>query len=141
MNAIKTIGKRIETVMNKELMNFRSFGKKIKISDVVVGNVIKGRNKPSFDFISAVLQTFDWINSDWLMTGRGEMLKKGISDGSYSNNVVGGSVNMNNNNSNNNQLATDDNLFLENAFLKKEVKILREQLEMQKKFIEILEKK
>ncbi len=48
---------------------------------------------------------------------------------------------MNNNNSNNNKLVADDNLFLENAFLKKEVKILREQLEMQKKFIEILEKK
>jgi len=71
-----TINERIEQIMNYEKLNYLSFGKKISFSDVVVGNIVKGRNKPSFDFIEKISQTFDWINIDWLITGTGEMLKK-----------------------------------------------------------------
>lgn len=70
------IGKRIESIMTKESLNYRSMGNKINLSDVVVRNVITGRNKPSFDFLINLIQTFDWINLQWLITGEGEMSKQ-----------------------------------------------------------------
>ncbi len=77
MSSLNSVGDRIKDVMNKELMNYRSFGKKIGYSDVVVGNIIKNRNKPSFDFIFNLIQTYNWIDHTWLLTGRGKMLKTG----------------------------------------------------------------
>jgi len=70
------VNKRVNQIMIKENLNFSSFGDKVGFSDVVVGNIIKGRNKPSFNFIKNIIQTFNWVNSDWLITGNGSMLKE-----------------------------------------------------------------
>lgn len=32
------------------------------------------RNKPGFDFIMKIVQTFDWLNAHWLITGEGDMI-------------------------------------------------------------------
>lgn len=50
-NSIHT---RTNEIMIKEGLNYRSFGAKLDYSDVVVSNIIKGRNKPSFDFIGTL---------------------------------------------------------------------------------------
>ena len=52
-----TIGKRIRLILEKTNKNYRTFGKLLGFSDVVVGNIIKGRNNPSFDFLLKLLQT------------------------------------------------------------------------------------
>lgn len=70
-----TINERIKEIMNKENLNFLSFGKQLGYSDVVVGNIVKGRNKPSYDFLNKLIQIFDWINAEWLLIGKGSMLK------------------------------------------------------------------
>ncbi len=133
------IVERILKYVDFKGISITKFSKKINVSNAYFSKQKKNKANVGSHIIAKIVSEFPDVNLEWLITGNGEMLKKGISDGSYSNNVVGESVNMNN--SNNNKLVADDNLFLENAFLKKEVKILREQLEMQKKFIEILEKK
>ena len=58
-------------------MNQNSFSKKIGMdNNVTIGNIVKGRkNKPSYDVIEKIILTFDSINSDWLITGKGEMIK------------------------------------------------------------------
>lgn len=75
MTGKSLIGTRIWDIMQKENLNYRSFGSRIGFSDVVVGNVVKGRNKPSYDFIENLIQTFDWVNLEWLLTGEGSMKK------------------------------------------------------------------
>ena len=76
MSSESTINKRIQKIMETEKLNFRSFGMKLGVSDVVVRNIITGRNKPSYDFIQKIIQTFVWIDIEWFLTGEGEMLKK-----------------------------------------------------------------
>lgn len=62
--------------MEYERLNVASFAKKIGVIDQTVrGIVVQKRNKPGFDLLAKVIQTFSWINAEWLMTGEGEMIK------------------------------------------------------------------
>ncbi len=36
------------------------------------------RNKPGFDFIMKIVQTFDWLDAHWLITGEGDMICKNM---------------------------------------------------------------
>ena len=72
-----TINRRLAEVMNAFGLNKNQFAKKLGVHPTVVHNIVdeKGRgNKPSFDFIAKVMSSFDNINGDWLLTGRGNML-------------------------------------------------------------------
>lgn len=40
-----------------------------------ISHILSGRNKPSMDFMEKLLLTFPSISGDWLLTGKGEMLK------------------------------------------------------------------
>lgn len=42
-----------------------------------ITHVLHGRNKPGFQFITKMLETFPEINAKWLLTGEDEMLVKG----------------------------------------------------------------
>lgn len=68
-----TIHQRIEALMKCKNFNYTTFANEIGVSDVVVRNIITGRNAPSFDFIMRITQTFDWININWLIKGEGSI--------------------------------------------------------------------
>ena len=40
-----------------------------------VSHIIAGRNKPSYDFLSALLHHYPSLNAEWLMLGKGKMYK------------------------------------------------------------------
>ena len=57
-------------------MNVNSFSIKCDIQPQVVHNIVGGRQtKPSFDVLQKILSTFDDIDADWLIHGKGDMLK------------------------------------------------------------------
>lgn len=58
--------------------NYNSLSKELGISSVVVSNIAKGRNNPSFDFIQTIRRKYDWLSYDWLIDGVGEM-KRNVS--------------------------------------------------------------
>jgi hypothetical protein len=41
-----------------------------------VSHILTGRNKPSLDFISKILSSYPELDSDWLLFGKGQMMKK-----------------------------------------------------------------
>lgn len=47
----------------------------IGIGQKTVNNYMNGSRKVSYEFIEALVRTFEDINSDWLITGEGFMLK------------------------------------------------------------------
>lgn len=60
--------------MRHENLNVAAFARKINVGDQTVRSVcILKRNKPGYDFIVNLIQTFEWINPYWLLTGEGEM--------------------------------------------------------------------
>ena len=40
-----------------------------------VSHILSGRNKPSLDFVNKLLDKYPQVNFDWLVNGRGNMLK------------------------------------------------------------------
>lgn len=40
-----------------------------------ISHILSGRNQPSYDFILKITNTFTEINTEWLLTGRGDMQK------------------------------------------------------------------
>lgn len=69
-----TINDRVVSIMEHEEMTVASFARKLNIGDQTVRSVcVLRRNKPSFEFLSKIIQTFDWLNPRWLLTGEGSM--------------------------------------------------------------------
>lgn len=40
-----------------------------------VSNILSGRNKPGYDFLESLLLHYPSLNLEWLMTGRGSMIR------------------------------------------------------------------
>jgi transcriptional regulator with XRE-family HTH domain len=59
--------------------NFKSyaeFSKKTNISHQNASNYLKGKQKPDADKLSLIVQAFDEISAEWIITGQDTMLKK-----------------------------------------------------------------
>lgn len=57
--------------------NQKKFAEMIDFAPQVISNIVSGRkSKPSFDVLNAISSTFVDINNEWLLTGKGEMLKE-----------------------------------------------------------------
>ena len=72
-----SINHRIAEIKAALKLNNNQFAERIGVDPTVVYNIVdeKGRgNKPSFGFISKLVLSFDSINVDWLITGRGDKM-------------------------------------------------------------------
>ena len=92
MNNILDINERIlYLIENQYNNNQKRFAESIGYSAQVVFNIVSGRKtKPSFDVINAIISTNDNICVDWLITGKGSMLKS-EAKGGLSQNITGDS--------------------------------------------------
>lgn len=80
------IVERIQQIIDHENLNISSFAKKIGVVDQTIrGIVIQKRNKPGYDLIVKILQTFNWVDPEWLILGKGEIQKanKGTGNSVY----------------------------------------------------------
>lgn len=71
---VMEIIERIQEIMDKEGLNVASFARRVGVVDQTIrGIVVQRRNKPGFDLMVKILQTFTWVNPEWLILGVGEM--------------------------------------------------------------------
>jgi len=76
-----TISERILQMTDFLKVSTNDFAKKLGYSrSQAIYDVINGKSKPSFDFFDKLYNSeySEKFNSDWLLTGRGEMLKENI---------------------------------------------------------------
>lgn len=128
----KEINDRILYIIeNKANKNKKQFAEMINVAPQVIQNIVSGRrNKPSFDILNAIISTFDDINSEWLITGNGEMFKNidTITQTTTGNNNI--SIGKGNNNSVSS--STENNTIKQ---LQKELEDCKNQLEDYKKML------
>ena len=55
-----------------------SFADKLGVQRSSISHLLSGRNKPGFDFLSRMVTEFTDLNIDWVLTGKGNMLKKPV---------------------------------------------------------------
>lgn len=69
------ISERILLIMTQKKLSKRAFAKLLNCSDTAINNIITKRNEPGYKILNRILQTFVDISPEWLLTGKGEMLR------------------------------------------------------------------
>ena len=64
---------RIEKIMEKEGMTPAKFAEEIGIQRSGLSHILTGRNNASLDVVNKILDRFNYVNSDWLLAGKGVM--------------------------------------------------------------------
>lgn len=64
---------RLKQFLAAENISQAQFADRIKIGKANVSHVLAGRNKPGYDFISAIIAGFPQLNVNWLFFGTGKM--------------------------------------------------------------------
>jgi transcriptional regulator with XRE-family HTH domain len=70
---MSSIGKRIDQIINHFGLTKYSFAKSLKTSGTRISNIVNGRNKPDFDLLVNIINTFN-ICPSWLLLEEGKML-------------------------------------------------------------------
>jgi len=66
---------RLLKFLNKEQLSSARFAEIIGVQPSSISHILSGRNKPGFDFIQKILSSYPSINAEWLIMGKGNMLK------------------------------------------------------------------
>ncbi len=72
----ETINSRVRYIIEKEGHTVSSFAKKIDIGDQTIRSITKDRNKPSYDIIVRIIESFDWVDANWLVMGQKSAIDK-----------------------------------------------------------------
>ena len=64
---------RIISIMQEKNMNPTQFSEAIGIQRAAMSHITIGRNNPSADVITKIIERFEDINPKWLLTGKGAM--------------------------------------------------------------------
>jgi len=71
---------RIMQIMELEGIKPGEFAEQIGINRSAISHILNGRNKPSLDVVNRILSRYDYINTDWLLFGKGDLRKKNIAE-------------------------------------------------------------
>ena len=66
---------RIREIIEQKRLISSSFAEQIGSSRSVITHILSGRNNPSWDILKKILEKYDDINTEWLLFGKGPMLK------------------------------------------------------------------
>lgn len=66
---------RIQQIMDREGMTPGRFADSIGIQRSALSHILNGRNNPSLDVITKIINRFDYLSTDWLMFGNAPMFK------------------------------------------------------------------
>lgn len=69
------MNERLEKFLAAENLSQTQFAESIGVARAGVSHLLSGRNKPSYDFIEAVMQKYPGLNMEWLILGKGKMYK------------------------------------------------------------------
>ncbi len=66
---------RLKQFLAAENITQAQFADNINVVRASVSHILSGRNKPSFDFIMAMMSKYPNLNIEWLIFGKGRMYK------------------------------------------------------------------
>lgn len=67
---------RIRQIIENEHLTIASFERMIGVSNATIGKAIERKKGVSSDVLQKILETFLMIDPDWLLLGKGEMLRQ-----------------------------------------------------------------
>ncbi|MEE2931701.1 MAG: helix-turn-helix transcriptional regulator [Bacteroidota bacterium] len=70
--------KRLKKWMLENKLNANQFALRINVNRSTITHILSGRNNPSVDFLDKLIRSFPEINSNWLISGVGDMYIESI---------------------------------------------------------------
>jgi transcriptional regulator with XRE-family HTH domain len=67
---------RIKLIMEKENLTPAKFADRLQINRAIISHILNGRNNPSLDVVTKILSEMNYIDTEWLINGTGNMYKK-----------------------------------------------------------------
>ncbi|NOZ35125.1 MAG: helix-turn-helix transcriptional regulator [Chlorobi bacterium] len=67
---------RIKKIIDYENISYSKFADIVGIQRSGVSHLINGRNNPSLEVIQKISEAFNYLDTDWLLLGKGSMFKK-----------------------------------------------------------------
>ena len=67
------MNKRFQKWMDLKNLNARKLASNIKINRPTISHILSGRNKPSIDILSKMIDVYPDLNLNWLISGLGYM--------------------------------------------------------------------
>lgn len=72
-----TVNDRIRAIINEMNISDRAFAEKINIPQTTISNLFNRGSEPGYKILSNIINCIEFISPEWLLTGKGEMLKSG----------------------------------------------------------------
>ena len=66
---------RLLTFLKKENISATNLADEIGVQRSSISHILSGRNNPSYDFIFKMINRYEYMNAEWLITGKGNMYK------------------------------------------------------------------
>jgi transcriptional regulator with XRE-family HTH domain len=66
---------RLLKFLNSQQLSSARFAEIIGVQPSGISHILSGRNKPGFDFIQKILTSYPSLSAEWLIMGKGSMLK------------------------------------------------------------------
>ena len=72
------MNRRFQTILDLENLSPAQLADRLGVQRSGISHILSGRNKPSFELLQRVVQSFPEISAEWLITGNGKPLKEQI---------------------------------------------------------------
>lgn len=66
---------RILAFLQNENKSYAQFAEEIGVQPSGISHILSGRNNPSLDFVTKMLEKYSSLSSEWLLFGKGPMYK------------------------------------------------------------------
>ena len=66
---------RLQQFLAAENISQAQLADSLKVARAGISHIMAGRNKPSYDFLAALMNRYPRLNIDWLMFGKGKIYK------------------------------------------------------------------
>jgi transcriptional regulator with XRE-family HTH domain len=67
---------RILQFLKSENKSSAQFAEEIGVQPSSISHILSGRNKPSLDFITRMLEKYKFLSTEWLLFGKGNMYQE-----------------------------------------------------------------
>ena len=71
---------RLQQFLAAENITQAQLADSLNVARAGVSHILAGRNKPSYDFLRALMQHYPGLNVEWLMFGKGKMYRDSSSE-------------------------------------------------------------
>lgn len=76
MSMLTVMNTRLQQFLAAENITQAQLADSLNVARAGISHILAGRNKPSYDFLSALMVHYPRLNVEWLMFGKGKMYKE-----------------------------------------------------------------